>query len=79
MMAVDIMDTVKTLAEISGDRLRSARESRGLTQQQVADKVGVTKQTLSNYECEHGIPSGNVLLRLCMLYRIDAGQLVKNN
>ncbi len=67
------------IAEVNPERLKTARELSGLTQQQVADRVGVTKQTLSNYECGHGLPSANVLSRLCFLYRIDAGALLKNN
>lgn len=66
-------------AEISGDRLKAARESAGFTQEQVADKLGISKQTVSSYECQKGVPSGNVLMRLCMLYRLDVSSLAKNN
>lgn len=66
-------------AEMNPVRLKEAREASGMTQQQVADRIGITKQTLSNYECGHGLPSANVLGRLCFLYRIDAAGLLHNN
>lgn len=60
---------------VNGEQLKIARETIGLTQEQVASKVGVNKQTISSYENGHGWPSANVFLRLCMLYGIDARNL----
>src|SRR3546814_14885527 len=33
-----------------GERIAKARKERGLTQQQLADKLGVSQQTLAHYE-----------------------------
>lgn len=33
-----------------GDRLREARVNKGLTQEQLAQKIGVAKSTLAGYE-----------------------------
>lgn len=33
-----------------GERIATARKERGLTQQQLADKLGVSQQTLAHYE-----------------------------
>ena len=79
MMIANIMISDLKTAEMNPLRLKEAREATGLTQQQVADRIGVTKATLSNYECGHGLPSANVLSRLCFLYRIDAAGLIENN
>ena len=64
---------------ISGERLKWAREAAGFTQEEAAQRVGINKQTISSYECDRGVPSGNVLLRLCLAYRIDPAALVKTN
>lgn len=40
----------KLLAEVVGRRLAEVRRSRGLTQQQVADRMGVTKGRVSQIE-----------------------------
>jgi transcriptional regulator with XRE-family HTH domain len=45
------------------ERLKSARELRKLTQEELAKKVNVTKGTISNYENGHSTPS-NEMLRL---------------
>lgn len=37
-----------------GERIRSLRKARGMTQQELADKLHTTKQTIGKYE--QGIP-----------------------
>ncbi len=48
------------LAEVIGHRLAEVRRSRGLTQQQVADRMGVTKGRIS--QIERGKVSGQDVL-----------------
>lgn len=48
------------LATVAGHRLAEARRSRGLTQQQVADRMGVTKGRVS--QIEQGKISGQEVL-----------------
>lgn len=48
------------LAEITGHRLAEIRRTRGLTQQQVADRMGVTKGRVS--QIERGRVSGQDVL-----------------
>lgn len=48
------------LAEVRGHRLAEIRHSRGLTQQQVADRMGVTKGRVS--QIEQGRLSGQDVL-----------------
>ncbi len=40
----------------SGKKIRKARNEKGLTQEQLADKVGYTKQTISNWEHGKSMP-----------------------
>ena len=37
--------------------LKKIREKKGMTQEQLADKVGVVRQTISNIECGLALPS----------------------
>lgn len=37
--------------------LRKIREAEGMTQEQLAEKVGVIRQTISNIECGLALPS----------------------
>lgn len=48
------------LAEVTGHRLGEIRKGRGLTQQQVADRMGVTKGRIS--QIEQGKVSGRDVL-----------------
>jgi transcriptional regulator with XRE-family HTH domain len=41
-----------------GERIRSFRESLGLTQQGLADRIGVTVSTVHRWECNKNPPRG---------------------
>lgn len=41
---------------ISGDHIRAAREAAGLTQQQLANALGVTLRTVGNWERGESVP-----------------------
>jgi DNA-binding XRE family transcriptional regulator len=58
----DAVETGKQemLAEVVGHRLAEIRRARGLTQQQVADRMGVTKGRVS--QIEQGKVSGHEVL-----------------
>ena len=49
-------------------RIRSARKLKGLTLQNVADELGVTKQMISKYEKGSSIPSSSKLILLAKLF-----------
>lgn len=57
-------------------KLRLLRESRHLTQQQVANRVGVSKTMISAYETAIKTPSIDVLIRLSRLYGVTVDYLV---
>ena len=40
-----------------GEKLMKLRKKRGMSQQEVASALGVTRQTVSNWECDQGAPS----------------------
>lgn len=47
-----------------GERIRQARGVAHLTQEALAEKVGVTPQAISKYERQQDVPSSGVLLRI---------------
>lgn len=58
------------------DRLREAREDRGLTQSEVANILGITQQVYSRYERGiYEIPLRH-LIALCDYYQVSAGYLL---
>jgi len=44
------------VSEYIGKKLKQLRKSRGLTQEQVAEKVDITRSTISNYEIGRRTP-----------------------
>jgi len=56
--------TKMTNASMFTVRLRSARKSRGLSQEDLARRVNTTKSTISNYENGYSTPSNEMLLKL---------------
>ena len=49
-------------------RLHRARRESGLTQEEVAERTGVARNTVSRYELGRQAPSGRALLRLAAIY-----------
>ena len=47
-----------------GERIKQARQASGLSQQALAEKVGVSAKAISKYERNLDTPSSDVLLRL---------------
>ena len=57
-------------------RLRRIRLSLSLQQEQVAQKIGVTKSTISTYENNARQPSLEMLVRLARLYNVSTDYLL---
>ncbi len=59
-----------------GARLKRLRERRGLTQQQLADAVGVARVTIGRVEIGSARPSLDLLERLARALRVKVSRLV---
>ncbi len=59
-----------------GRRLRRAREARGLTAQQVADRSGVAVTAISHFETGRRGPSIDNLYALCIALAVSADELL---
>lgn len=60
-----------------GQRLYEMRRSKGLSQEQVADVLGVTRQTVSKWETDQTTPDFDKILPLCELYNMTTDELLK--
>lgn len=54
-----------------GAKLKHLRKVRGLTQQQLSEKIGLSRCTLSNYECQRRLPHLNELRLLCDFFGVS--------
>ncbi len=57
-------------------RIRELRKSWGLTQQQMADMVGVRKTSISNYESGYATPTISTLRRFMLAFNLPASYFV---
>jgi len=59
-----------------GKRLKTARNSKGLTQEEVAKKIGITFQALSNYERDYRDPDTALLAKIAETYGVSIDYLL---
>lgn len=62
-----------------GKKLKDARASSNLTQESVADKLNVSRQTISNWETEKSYPDIINVIELSDLYSISLDDLLKGD
>jgi transcriptional regulator with XRE-family HTH domain len=65
-----------TLSEEIGARLRQLRAQAGLTQDQLAEKLGCSKRTQGNYESGASDPPASYLSMAASLLGFDVGYIV---
>lgn len=59
-----------------GKILKKLRTEEGLTQQQLADRLGVTKSVVSYYELQERSPSPEVLTKLASIFHVSTDYLL---
>ena len=59
-----------------GSRLKELRKQHGMTQQQLAGRIGVTKSVISFYELKERVPSPEVLIKLSYIFHVTTDYLL---
>lgn len=59
-----------------GKKLKSLRTGKNLTQQQLADRLGVAKSIISYYESGDRYPSYDVLIRIAHIFHVTTDYLL---
>lgn len=54
-----------------GDKIRDARKAAGLTQRQLADRLGVSNTSISNWEKGLSRPDADMIQKLCCILSLD--------
>ena len=62
-----------------GDRIKEARLNAGLSQDQAAEKIMVSRQTVSNWENGKSLPDIASILTMSDLYQISLDELLKGD
>ena len=62
-----------------GKKLKNARIEAGLTQEKAAEKINVSRQTISNWENEKSYPDIISVIALSELYSVSLDELLKGD
>ena len=61
-----------------GNRLQELRKENHLSQEELADKLGMSRQAVSKWECGEASPDTDNLIELSKIYNISLDELVGN-
>ena len=62
-----------------GDNLRNLRKSKKISQEALAEKVNVSRQSVSKWETGEAYPEMNNILELCKIFHCNINDLVNDN
>ena len=57
------------------NKVREFRVERGWTQQELAEKVGVSRQSINSIECERYVPSLHLALMFARVFRCSTDDI----
>lgn len=69
------MDAIEKLKKLFGARIKSIRETRGLTQEQLAEDIDMNTVYLSNIERGKENPTLNLIIRISTALNVELGEL----
>lgn len=61
---------------MSNKRIKLLREANKLSQVELADKIGVKKQTISNWENDNILPSIDMLIKVCNFFNVSSDYML---
>ena len=60
------------------EKLQKLRKERGWSQEELAEKLGVTRQSISKYEGAQSIPDLDKILKLSEIFGVTTDYLIKD-
>ena len=61
-----------------GENIKTYRQKKGYTQEEVANRLHVTRQTISKWEKNYSIPDAEVLVKLADVLEVQTSQLLED-
>ncbi|QQE75685.1 helix-turn-helix transcriptional regulator [Brevibacillus composti] len=62
--------------KLMGQRIKSLREKHGMSQDELANRLGMNRTNVSNYESGRTVPPGNIIKELADLLKTNADYLL---
>lgn len=60
-----------------GSQMKKIRQTRGMSQVELARQLGISKQSVSNWENDHSVPTIDLLKKLCQVFSCSADYLLE--
>ena len=77
ILAIGILSVVWSVVAVDfGQRLKELRVQAGMTQLQLAQRMGVTKSVVSFYELQERTPSPDILVKLSGIFKVSTDYLL---
>ncbi len=61
-----------------GEKIYQLRSAAGISQEQLAEKIAVSRQAVSKWEMDQALPQIDKVLLLCSLFNVSADELLKD-
>ena len=58
------------------DRIQTLRKSKGISQEELADKIGVSRQAVSKWESAQSTPDLQKIIRMAELFQVSTDYLL---
>jgi len=71
------MESTLDMGPNVGNRVRELRSERGWTQQDLADAVGVSRQSINSIECNRYVPSLPLALLFARVFKCPTDEIFK--
>ena len=62
-----------------GEKINQLRTTAGISQEELAEKISVSRQSVSKWEMNQALPQIDKVLQLCELFGISADALLQEN
>ena len=62
-----------------GDKIRTARKQEGLSQEQLSEKLGISRSSVAKWETDKGIPDISNLIALSDVFGLSLDELIKED
>ena len=59
-----------------GEKIKTYRQKKGYTQEEVANRLHVTRQTISKWEKNYSVPDAEVFVKLADVLEVQTSQLL---
>ena len=62
-----------------GEKIRTARKQEGLSQEQLSEKLGISRSSVAKWETDKGIPDISNLIALSDVFGLSLDELIKED